>query len=110
MQYLYKLGYNKDQVRRSKRDHHLKKIFGISIEDQDNMMEDQNGQCKICDKILDIPCIDHCHLTGVIRGLLCRTCNLGIGHLNDDPKLLRKAITYLEKPNDYREPKRIRGI
>lgn len=40
--------------------------------------------------------IDHCHKTGKVRGLLCKTCNTGIGHLKDDPNILRSAINYLE--------------
>lgn len=41
--------------------------------------------------------IDHCHTTGKVRGVLCRTCNLGIGHLKDDVVILKKAIKYLSK-------------
>lgn len=39
--------------------------------------------------------IDHCHKTGKIRGRLCRHCNVGLGHFNDDPHLLFKAVDYL---------------
>jgi len=41
--------------------------------------------------------IDHCHITGVIRGLLCDDCNIGLGKFKDNPTLLEKAKEYLEK-------------
>lgn len=45
--------------------------------------------------------IDHCHLTGKFRGLLCSKCNFGLGKFEDSVMLLNKAIFYLEKFNDY---------
>ena len=40
--------------------------------------------------------VDHCHKNGKVRGLLCRSCNLGIGQLRDDIEVLSNAITYLQ--------------
>lgn len=59
----------------------------------------QHGGCAICGgkgsgRQLDV---DHCHTTNKVRGLLCNNCNRGIGHLKDDPALLRLAATYLER-------------
>jgi hypothetical protein len=63
----------------------------------------QGGVCKICSRpewkmrngrIMNL-CIDHCHKTGVLRGLLCHQCNSAIGFLNDDPVLVDKAAAYL---------------
>jgi hypothetical protein len=66
----------------------------------DRLNEEQGGVCAICEQ----PCrtgkrlaVDHDHQTGHVRGLLCRTCNSGIGLLNDDPDLLRKAADYIER-------------
>ncbi len=83
---------------------HLKSVYGLAEAQYDQMLTDQGGCCAICqggldsgrfgvNKHLDV---DHCHKTGKIRGLLCSKCNRGIGQLNDDPALLRAAITYLE--------------
>jgi len=59
----------------------------------------QDGRCVICQKSFDStkkePHIDHDHATKSIRGLLCNTCNLGLGHFKDDPHLLRRAAEYL---------------
>lgn len=70
------------------------------------MHADQHGECAICQVPLtiepgrqgDAAHVDHDHTTGRVRGLLCVTCNSGIGHLDDDPYLLRKAADYLIKP------------
>ena len=53
-------------------------------------------ECRICENKNDL-CIDHNHKTGEVRGLLCRTCNTGIGMLRNSPDLLRSAVAYLEK-------------
>lgn len=62
------------------------------------LLQKQNGKCAICgtkDFGKKAPNVDHCHATGVIRGLLCCSCNRGIGLLKDDPELLLKAAGYL---------------
>jgi hypothetical protein len=64
---------------------------------------EQKGLCKMCNKPetlvsngrLENLSIDHCHITGVLRGLLCRRCNTAIGYLNDDPVLVDRAAAYL---------------
>lgn len=75
-------------------------IHGVSIETYEAMLERQNGKCKICG---EVPkgyrkhlCIDHCHSTGRVRGLLCHTCNAGIGFFRDDVTRLKAAIRYLK--------------
>ena len=76
----------------------LRKKYGITQEDWDRMFTDQNGKCGICPADLTTVkkiCVDHCHSTGVIRGLLCWECNLAIGQFKDDISLLMSAIKYL---------------
>ncbi len=86
---------NPDQVRSWK----LKNEFGITLDQYEQMLEEQTGSCAIC---LDHQCnfnerlaVDHCHKTGTIRGLLCSNCNTGIGLLLDNPELLIAATAYL---------------
>ena len=52
--------------------------------------------CQICSATDDLV-IDHCHLTGKIRGRLCNHCNRGLGHFRDNPALLAEAIVYLNR-------------
>lgn len=81
--------------------------FGITLEQYEQMLADQGGVCAVCGKVEDEIHpqskkvrnlnVDHCHQTGRVRGLLCNSCNRGIGLLNDDPTVLRQALAYLEK-------------
>src|SRR6267142_4841583 len=72
--------------------------YGISMEEYHALMRRQGGACAICKKIPEKPlCIDNCHLTGKVRGLLCTKCNSGIGFYEDDPNRLRAAIDYLAR-------------
>lgn len=76
---------------------HLRRRFGLTLEQWDAMLVAQNGSCKLCRiPFKHNPHVDHCHVTGVVRGLLCHHCNTGIGNLRDDPQLLREAAAYLE--------------
>ena len=74
--------------------------LGVSREVRDRMLFAQGGSCKICrrhesefDREL---CLDHCHVTGRVRGLLCNPCNRGLGSFRDIPAHLRAAADYLE--------------
>ena len=62
------------------------------------MLTEQNFKCKICKNPLEEgrkTHLDHCKETKKIRGILCRYCNLGIGHLKHDINILKSAIKYL---------------
>lgn len=75
----------------------LKSEYGVSREWLDEQLEKQGGACAICRASFEEvgPCVDHDHVTGAVRALLCSTCNTGLGHFHDDPELLRAAIRYL---------------
>ena len=71
-----------EQSRRSIRKYQLKKNFGLTLEDYDNMLEYQKGMCAICGGVNKNGmrlAVDHNHDTGEIRGLLCQRCNTHLG-------------------------------
>lgn len=90
-----------DKAKEVRRNQLLKKNFGITLEEYNKMFAEQNGVCAICHKHVESDiralAVDHCHTTGVIRGLLCRFCNQAIGHFKDSEELLQNAIIYLNK-------------
>lgn len=74
---------------------YLRKTWGITLEEFNELKESQDGLCAICKITTDILHIDHNHKTGKIRSLLCNNCNRGIGHLKESPVILNAAIEYL---------------
>lgn len=74
----------------------LRRKYGMTEADYAVMKSAQGGKCAICAEPGEL-CVDHCHATGRIRGLLCRSCNLALGYLRDDPNRLLSAIDYLAK-------------
>lgn len=72
--------------------------YGLTLEDYDAIFRAQGGVCAICSEKCRqnaLLSVDHDHSTGAVRGLLCHTCNTGLGMFSDDPDILRKAIEYL---------------
>lgn len=73
--------------------------YGIDAAAYDEMLRGQNGVCAIC--LTATPggrffCVDHCHRTGRVRGLLCTHCNHGLGKFADSTANLERAINYLK--------------
>lgn len=74
--------------------------YGVTAEWYADQLERQTGRCAICN---DVPTgkrpwhIDHCHDTGQVRQLLCGQCNTGLGHMRDNPDILRAAAAYIER-------------
>lgn len=94
---------NTEKAALSARRYYLKKTFGLTPEDYEAMAAQQQGKCAICGgepnrKYLSV---DHCHDSGEVRGLLCETCNTGLGHFQNDPRLMRTAIGYLARHKGY---------
>jgi len=89
-----------NSVEFSAREKALGAKFGITEEDYKKLFDKQKGCCAICGvdytastRNLDV---DHCHDTNIVRGLLCNNCNRGLGHFQDDPEILQKAVLYLD--------------
>lgn len=88
------------------RNRHLKRKFGISSKAYDALLASQGGGCAICGTTQCASgaklAVDHCHITGKIRGILCRDCNTSLGKFNDDRERLLKAVAYLDRANTER--------
>lgn len=69
--------------------------YGLSPDQFDKMLIEQGGVCAICAKAADLY-VDHCHTSGKVRGLLCRTCNAGIGQFYEDIAVMHSAINYIK--------------
>lgn len=85
---------------KSNRRYGIKKRYGMELETFLSMLEKQNGRCAICNNIFRADKdtnVDHCHVTGKTRALLCFKCNVGIGRFNDSIELVEKALEYLKK-------------
>jgi Recombination endonuclease VII len=72
-----------------------KHLYGLTPEDYYDLLEAQNYRCAICDEPSDRLCVDHCHETDQIRGLLCIRCNSMLGFARDNTERLMRAADYL---------------
>ena len=70
--------------------------YGITLTEYNNIKEKQNGRCAICDAVNEKLVVDHSHETGKVRGLLCNSCNLMLGHSRDNSNTLNKGAKYLK--------------
>jgi hypothetical protein len=87
----------------SSRKSHLKLKYSMTLADVDMLLAKQDGKCAICksDKFNGPgPCIDHDHITGKIRGILCTNCNMAIGYAHNDALVLRLMADYLGGTNE----------
>ena len=88
------------------RDRDLKKAYGIGIDEYNALYAQQGGCCAICATHSENApkkrlYVDHNHLTGVVRGLLCGNCNAGLGLLKDDIDVIIAALAYLQEKGSY---------
>lgn len=87
---------NRPKYARSKLARKLNRKYGITIEERDRMISVQKHCCAICGKKRKLV-VDHCHSTGVVRGMLCDGCNTAIAVLERDTGFLHAAWAYLAK-------------
>ena len=96
----------KPQDPQRRRNTALGRLYGITAAEYEAMHTKQGGVCAICKRpeqmtrngILRNLCVDHCHSTGKVRGLLCASCNFAIGRFLDNPELMHSAADYLLRP------------
>jgi hypothetical protein len=94
---------NPDKAKSQQRNATLKKKYKITLDQFNALLLKQNNSCPIClrffiDKVA--PCVDHCHVTNNVRGILCRQCNAAIGQLGDNEECLQRAVDYLKRQKD----------
>ena len=85
-----------------KQNYQLKRLYGITLDDYNEMLTEQKNSCAICGttdpggkhgKFM----VDHSHKKNKVRGLLCKSCNIALGEFQDDIDVLQKAVLYLQK-------------
>ena len=90
-------------MKRRQRDGYYRRTYGVSADEVDEMLADQNGRCAICgarpERLASMH-VDHDHERGHLRGLLCSSCNQGLGQFKDDPALLLRALVYLRQRSE----------
>lgn len=88
---------NREKIASYSRNYRLLKAHGITELQYRGLVKAQDGLCAICRAVTAELDVDHCHKSGKVRGLLCNSCNVGIGHLRDSIEILQSAIAYLSK-------------
>ena len=98
-----KAAHHADPSLQRRRD--LRRLYDISLEEYDEMLELQNHQCAVCKTEKaggkhNVFCVDHDHVTGKVRELLCKDCNIVLGIINDSPEHLGRLMAYIIKHKD----------
>ncbi len=84
------------QRKPTKRGANLWDKYRLTELDYDRVISEQGGKCAICQTPLKNGQVDHEHSTGAVRGILCRACNLGLGHAQDSPDVIERGVSYLQ--------------
>lgn len=91
---------NKSRIR----DSQSVKKYGVTVKQKHELLAAQGGKCMLCEAPVSFghnkagkACLDHSHVTGEVRGVLCQKCNVGLGMFRDSPSTLRRAAEYVEE-------------
>ena len=103
--------------RQGVKNYKLLKKYGISLKEYECILQQQEGCCAICGSstsrgrqdILGFH-VDHSHITGRVRGLLCNKCNIGLGFFDDDPNRVLAASMYLQKAEEIHKILSVPGL
>lgn len=83
------------------RNRQLKRLYGITLDDFNTMLVEQNNKCKLClEEIVDRGVVDHCHTKGTVRGIVHQRCNLAIGAYESYGNLRDRIANYLQESNE----------
>lgn len=92
---------NADRWKQNKANNRLIKLYGITLDDYQNMLQKQNHICSICKSVEKTKnrtlSVDHDHKTNKIRELLCQRCNAALGMLEEDPRIIGNLLDYIKK-------------
>jgi hypothetical protein len=84
------------------KDKRLQRIYGITLKDYNIILAFQHSSCAICKKHVSMfrmaLAVDHDHITGLVRGLLCMTCNRALGKFRDNDQQVINAAQYVTQP------------
>jgi len=83
------------EAKEAQRHRKRKQLYGLSPEQFEALVALQQGACGICLQEMETPFVDHDHVSGRVRGLLCAQCNTGLGMFQDDPAIILRASLYL---------------
>lgn len=101
---------NKDKIDNKNRGNNLRRLYGISLQQYNELLDKQHGCCAICDRHREEFdrhfSVDHNHATNEIRGLLCTYCNHRVVGRHRDGVLLRKIADYVEQGTGWFVPKK----
>lgn len=80
---------------------YLVRTYGITLDEYNALLAEQGGGCASCGALplasgRRMP-VDHCHVTGRVRGILCTSCNITLGRFNDNPTTLRRLADYIDR-------------
>lgn len=87
---------NLDKAKRTDRLNHYKRSYGLTDDIAEQLVNDRSGVCTICGTATKLV-VDHCHISGIVRGFICSACNSVLGYSKDNVNTLQNAIRYLEK-------------
>lgn len=96
--------HNSPEGKQRRRENQLKSSYNLTTHQWEQMFVTQGSCCAIC-KLKDPDGrwrfwhTDHCHSSGKVRGILCHSCNVGLGNFKDNPAYLQSAAEYLTKVN-----------
>lgn len=87
--------HKKSQIKKRQRVSEYKRVYGLPNDIAEKLANSREGICKICNQT-NLLVVDHCHISGAVRGLICSHCNSVLGYAKDNIKVLENAIEYLK--------------